>query len=86
MRSQKSISTYTAIRSPCSTSNFTSMSVDPVAQTATVDSGVQLRPFLDQIARYDLAFPTSPYWSGVSMAGVIGTGAHGSTLVGKVLT
>ena len=61
------------------------MSVDAVAQTATVDSGVQLRPFLDQIARYDLAFPTSPYWSGVSMAGVIGTGAHGSTLVGKVL-
>lgn len=69
----------------CSTKNLISLSVDAVAQTATVDSGVQLRPFLDEIAKYDLAFPTSPYWSGVSMAGVIGTGAHGSTLVGKVI-
>ncbi|GLJ06034.1 hypothetical protein SUGI_0030600 [Cryptomeria japonica] len=67
-----------------STRDFASkLSVDKSAQTITVDPGVIFRDLLDEAAKADLAFPTSTSWDGVSAAGSISTGAHGSGLVGK---
>eukprot|EP00850_Spirogloea_muscicola_P016778 SM000139S00095 [mRNA] locus=s139:178875:182905:+ [translate_table: standard] len=66
-----------------STRDYKSISVDAAHQTATVDAGVQLRDLLDTIAGYGLALHASPSWDGVSIAGLIGTGSHGSSLLGK---
>ncbi|BBN13768.1 L-gulonolactone oxidase [Marchantia polymorpha subsp. ruderalis] len=57
--------------------------VDRAAQTATLDAGVRLKPFVDTVAGYGLAFPHLPYWAGLSISGVLATGAHGSGLWGK---
>lgn len=42
-----------------------------------------LGALLDTIAEYGLALPHSPVWQGVSVAGLISTGAHGSGMWGK---
>ncbi|GLJ52427.1 hypothetical protein SUGI_1115210 [Cryptomeria japonica] len=57
--------------------------VDVRARTITVDAGVVLRDLIDEAASNGLAFPTSTSWDGVSMAGSVSTGAHGSSLAGK---
>ncbi|KAH6557131.1 hypothetical protein KP509_1Z132600 [Ceratopteris richardii] len=56
--------------------------VDPMSRTVTAHSGVMLRQLLDAVAYYNLSLPHTPYWQGVSVAGVISTGAHGSGLWG----
>jgi FAD-dependent oxidoreductase len=48
-----------------------------------VEAGVVIRDLLDVAAKAGLAFPTSTSWDGVSAAGSVSTGAHGSGLVGK---
>eukprot|EP00850_Spirogloea_muscicola_P009724 SM000055S18258 [mRNA] locus=s55:381988:386023:- [translate_table: standard] len=66
-----------------STRDYKSISIDAAHQTVTVDAGVQLRDLLDTIAGYGLALPAAPSWDGVSIAGLIGTGSHGSSLLGN---
>ncbi|KAI5058331.1 hypothetical protein GOP47_0026501 [Adiantum capillus-veneris] len=48
------------------------------SRTVTAQAGVMLRDLLDAIAAEGLSLPHTPYWEGVSVAGMISTGAHGS--------
>ena len=57
--------------------------VDVEANTMTVESGVTLQQFINEAAKVGLALPYAPYWWGVTIGGLMGTGAHGSTLRGK---
>ncbi|KAG6556198.1 hypothetical protein Mapa_002139 [Marchantia paleacea] len=63
-----------------STSEYDRIIVDKDKRTATLDAGVRLKPFFDTIAKDGLAFPHSPYWAGLSISGVISTGANGSSV------
>ncbi|KAI5069377.1 hypothetical protein GOP47_0015678 [Adiantum capillus-veneris] len=46
--------------------------------TVTAHAGVQLRDLIVRLAEFGLTLPHSPVWHGVSIAGMISTGAHGS--------
>jgi FAD-dependent oxidoreductase len=59
------------------------VAVDAGRRTAEAEAGVDLRQLVDAAARYGLALPYMPYWGGVSIAGLISTGAHGSSLFRK---
>jgi FAD-dependent oxidoreductase len=61
----------------------TRVTVDAGRRTAEAQAGVDLRQLVDAAAQHGLALPYMPYWGGVSIAGLISTGAHGSSLFHK---
>ncbi|KAK2999245.1 hypothetical protein RJ639_039822 [Escallonia herrerae] len=60
-----------------------SIDVDPAGRTVTADAGVGLRNLIDRVEKEGLSLVSAPYWEGVSVAGVISTGAHGSSWWGR---
>ncbi|KAL0924329.1 hypothetical protein M5K25_005145 [Dendrobium thyrsiflorum] len=67
-----------------STAKYSSrVAVDSVRNTVTVDAGVGLRDVVDAAEAAGLSLPAAPYWEGVSIAGLISTGSHGSSWWGK---
>ncbi|EFJ06711.1 hypothetical protein SELMODRAFT_430460 [Selaginella moellendorffii] len=67
-----------------STANYSrGIAVDVASKAVEVDGGAQLQAVLDEAARHGLALATSPYWNGLSVAGILSTGSHGSSWRGK---
>lgn len=55
------------------------LSVDVEAMTITVQSGVSLRQLIKDAAEFGLALRMAPHWWGLTVGGMMSTGAHGST-------
>ncbi|KAJ9547174.1 hypothetical protein OSB04_019717 [Centaurea solstitialis] len=67
-----------------STENYNgNVEVDVAGLTVTVDSGVGLRDLIDRVEEEGLSLVVGPYWEGVSVGGMISSGAHGSSWWGK---
>lgn len=57
--------------------------IDAANSAVVVDSGVGLRQMIDKVEEAGFSLVAAPYWEGVSVGGLISTGAHGSSLWGK---
>lgn len=67
-----------------STANYASgIDIDVTSLVVTADAGVPLRELIDRVEGQGLSLVAVPYWEGVSVAGLISTGAHGSSWWGK---
>lgn len=67
-----------------STANYDSgIEIDAGNSVVTVDAGVGLRQMIDKVEEAGFSLVAAPYWEGVSVGGLISTGAHGSSWWGR---
>ncbi|XP_073135813.1 L-gulonolactone oxidase 3 [Henckelia pumila] len=59
------------------------INVDVANMVVTVDAGVGIRALIDAVEEKGLSLAAAPYWEGVSVGGLISTGAHGSSWWGN---
>lgn len=57
--------------------------IDAPNMAVTADAGVGLRQLIDTVEGAGFSLVAAPYWEGVTVAGLISTGAHGSSWWGK---
>jgi len=56
------------------------LNIDAEAQLVTVQPGIRIGDLQERLNKANLAFPVTPDYNGVSIAGAMGAGAHNSSL------